>query len=134
MIILETAAFAVHSAYQTTRRKSPGQIVFGRDMILPITHIEDRRYICHRKQTQIDNGIIQEKANIIDHDYRVGDKVMKLTKSAYKYETPYRGPYKIVQTQTNGTATLRTGVVTMRLNIRNIKPYNTTNVQGRYPA
>ena len=74
---------------------------------------------------QIDNDIIWENANRIDNDYRVGDKVMTLTKSAYKYETPYRGPYKIVQTWTNGTTTLRMGAVTMRINIRNIKPYNT---------
>ena len=59
---------------------------------------------------------------------------MKLTKSAYKYKTPYRGPYKIVQTWTNGTVTLRMGVVTTRLNIHNIKPYNTAISEGRHPA
>ena len=41
---------------------------------------------------QIDNGLIWENDNIIDHNYRVGDKVMTETKSEYKYETSYRGP------------------------------------------
>ena len=59
---------------------------------------------------------------------------MTRTKSAYKYKTPYRGPYEIVQTWTNDTVTLRTGAVTMIINIRNIKPYNTLNVQGQDPA
>ena len=59
---------------------------------------------------------------------------MKRTKSAYKYKTPYRGPYKIVQTWTNDTVTLRTGAVTMIIIIRNIKAYNTLNVQGQDPA
>ena len=59
---------------------------------------------------------------------------MTRTKSAYKYETPYRGPYEIVQTWTNDTVTIRTGAVTMRINIRNIKPYNTLNAQGQDPA
>ena len=103
-------------------------------MILPITHIENWRYIRQSKQTHIDNDVIRENAKRIDHDYRVGDQVMTLTKSAYKYETPYRGPYKIVQTWTNRTITLRTGLVTMIINIRNIKPYNNPNVQGQDPA
>ena len=59
---------------------------------------------------------------------------MTLNKSAYKYETPYRGPYKKNQTWKNGTVTLRVGTVTMRINIRNIKPYNTLNAQGQDPA
>ena len=59
---------------------------------------------------------------------------MALTKSAYKYETPYRVPCEIFQTWTNVTVTLRMGAVTMRLNICNIKHYNTPNVQGRDPA
>ena len=55
---------------------------------------------------------------------------MVQTKSAYKYETPYRGPYKKFQTWENGTVTLIVGTVTMRIIIRNIKPYNTPNVHG----
>ena len=99
-------------------------------MILPITHLAD----CQRKQTQIDNDVIRENSNRINHNYRVGDKVMTLTKLAYKYKTPYRGPYKIVQTWKNGTVTLRMGAVTMRINICNIKLYNTLMVEGRYPT
>ena len=124
----------LHSTYHTTKIKSPGQIVFGRDMILPITHVADWRYIRHRKQTQIDNDVILKNANRIDHDYIVGDKVLTGTKSEYKQETPYRGQYEIVQTWNNGTVTPRTGVVTMIFNICNIKPYNAPNVQGRDPA
>ena len=125
MEILAAAAFVVRSTYHTAKGKSPGQLFFGRDMILPINHVVDWRYIRQRKQMQIDNDIIQENNNRIDQDYRVGDKVITLTNSAYKYKTPYRGPYKIFQACTNGTVTLRMGAVAMRLNIRNIKPCNT---------
>ena len=41
MGILPAATFAVRSTYYLTKDKSPGQIVFGRDMILPINHIAD---------------------------------------------------------------------------------------------
>ena len=98
MGILAAAAFAVLSTYHMNKCKSRGQLVLGWDMILPINHVEDWRYISQRKQTQIYNDVIRKKTTRIDHDYRVGDKVMTLTKSEYKYETPYRGPYEIVQT------------------------------------
>ena len=45
MGILATVAFAVSSTYHMTNRKIPGQLVFGRDMILPINHVVDWRYI-----------------------------------------------------------------------------------------
>ena len=41
---------------------------------------------------------------------------------AYKYETPFTGPYEVLQTCTNGTITILTRAVTARINIRRIKP------------
>ena len=87
MGILAAAAFAVRSTDRKTKVKSPGQRVFGQEIILPITRLADWRYIRKRKQTQIDNDVIRENANRIDHDYRVVDKAMIVTKSLYKYET-----------------------------------------------
>ena len=123
MGILVAAAFAVRSTYQTTKGKSPGQLVFGRDMILPINHLADWRYIRQHKQTQIDNYVIWENTTRIDHDYRVGDKILIKDRSAYKYETPFKGLYEKFQTWTNGTINVQTGVVTYRINIRIIRPY-----------
>ena len=81
MLTLATAAFAVRYTYHTTKGKIPDQLVFGRYMILPIDHIADWIYIHQRKQAQIDKEIICEKTTRIYHNYRVGDKVMTLTKS-----------------------------------------------------
>ena len=129
MGILASAAFVVRYTYYRMKDKSPGQLVFGRYMILPINQVADWRYIRHRKQTQINKGLNRENNTRIDHNYRVGDKVMTKNRSAYKYKTPFRGPYEIVQTLTNGTVTLQTGAVTHRINIRNIKPYNDADVE-----
>ena len=134
MGILATAAFVVRSTYHTNKCKSPCQLVFGRDIILPINHLEDWRYIRQHKHTQIDNDVIQKNATRTNYNYRVGDKVTTLTKSDYKYKTPFKGPYKIVQTWTNGTATLIMGAVTTIVNICNIKRYNTLIVEGQYPT
>ena len=48
---------------------------------------------------------------------------------AYKYKTLFRGPYKIFQTWTNGTVTIRRDVVTARLHVRRIKPYDIPEIQ-----
>ena len=77
---------------------------------------------------------MRENTTIIDHYYRVRDKVMTLNKSAYKYKILFRGPYGIIQTWTNGTVTLQMSVVTMRINICNINPYNTPIVLVQDPA
>ena len=37
--ILSATAFAVRSTYHTTLKKTPGQLVFGRDMIFSIKHV-----------------------------------------------------------------------------------------------
>ena len=93
-------------------------------MILPTNNVADWRYIRQRKQAQIDKDAICENTTIIYHNYRVGDKVMTKTKSAYKYKTPFKGPYEIFCTWTKRTVTLHTVAVTTRINIHNIKPYN----------
>ena len=54
---------------------------------------------------------------------------MTKMRSAYKYETPFRGPYEIFRTQANRTVTLQTGAFTQRINIRSIKPYNDADVE-----
>ena len=72
---------------------------------------------------QIDNAIIWGNTNRIDHDYRVGYKLITLTKSEYKLKTPYRYPYEIVQTWTNVTITLQTGVLENIINTHHIMPF-----------
>ena len=54
-------------------------LVFGRDMILPINHVEDWMYIYQRKQVKIEKGVIRENTVRIDYNYRVGYQ-----KSVYK--------------------------------------------------
>ena len=98
-------------------------------MIPPINHVVDCRYIRQRKQTQINKDVDLENTTIIDYDYRIGDKVITKMRLAYKYETPFRGPYEYFGTWTNGTVTLQIVAVTHRINIRNTKPYNDTDVE-----
>ena len=70
--------------YHSKKIKIMGQLVFSWDMILPINHVADWRYIGQSKQAQIDKDVICENTTIIDHDYVLGDKVITLNKLAYK--------------------------------------------------
>ena len=97
--------------------------------MLHINHVADWRYICQRKKTKINKDVACENNTRIDHNYRVGDKVMSKMRSAYKYETSFRGPYEIFRTWKNGTVTLRAETVTNRINIHNIKPYNYSYIE-----
>ena len=44
--------------------------------------------------------------------------------AAYKYETPYNGPFVITQCWTNGTVALQCGLIKIRYHILSIKPYS----------
>ena len=104
---------------------TPGQLVFGRDMILNVQYQADWTAIkCHKQKIIRKNNQI-ENAKRIPYTYQVGDKVMIENNRANKYEQPYKGPYVILQVNTNGTVRLRMGAVTDTVNIRRIHPYKT---------
>jgi hypothetical protein len=70
----------------------------------------------------------RENSKRLAHIYHVGDKVLYNTESETKAkfgEDPWKGPYKVVKVNDNGTVRLKMGIVTDTINIRLIKPYNT---------
>ena len=79
---MAAAAFGIHSTTNRLKGYSPGKLVFVRDMILPIKHKVDRELIRQRNQTQMNKYIIRENIRWVDHDYKVGDKVMLNNHSA----------------------------------------------------
>ena len=72
---LESEAFEVRSTYHIIKDKSPVRMFFGREIIPPIKHVVDWKYIRQIKQAQIERDIIQENLNIIEYDYRVGFEI-----------------------------------------------------------
>ena len=66
--ILSVVAFAVRSTIHTTMKKTPGQMVFKRDMILNITHQADWEIIKQRKQRMINknNKLENKKERIMN--------------------------------------------------------------------
>jgi hypothetical protein len=122
--VLSAAAFAIRSTYHTTLQATPGQLVYGRDMIFNIKHEANWKAIVDRKQRKINKNNKYENAKRIAHDYKVGDKVLLERHQARKMERPYDGPYVITNVYTNGTVTVKKGAVYQRHNIRRIQPYH----------
>ena len=127
-----TTAFAVQSTYHATLQVTPGQLVFGRNMILNIRHTANWKLIKDRKQQIIKKNNLCENRTRIPHTCCLGEKVLLHRDGQNKYERPWDGPYKILQVNTNGTVRLRIGAVADTVNIRRIHPYksDTSNRGG----
>ena len=122
---LTATAYAIRSTYHTTLRATPGQLVFGRDMILPVQFKANWASIALRKQNRINKSNAQENQKRIPHTYNVGDKVLlEKPGKVRKMSAPREGPYEVVHVSTNGTVRIKNGAVIQRVNIR-LTPYCT---------
>ena len=126
--ILSAVAFAVRSTIHTTTQSSPAQLVFGRDMMLNITHKANWEFIRARKQEIINKNNVKENRTRIPHKYKVGDKVLLKRGTENKYEIPFSGPHLVTNVYDNGTIGIQNGAVTDTVNIRRVFPYQTPRV------
>ena len=120
---LSSAAFAIRATFHTTLQATPAQLVFGRDMILPLSYKADWDRIRHNKQQEVNRNNARENRGRVEHQYHIGDKVY-LTRPGIqrKLSSPRDGPYEITQVHDNGTVHIQRGSVNERVNIRRITP------------
>jgi transposase InsO family protein len=74
--LLSSAAYAIRSTFHTTLKATPGKLVFGRDMVLPIKFMADWGAIGQQRQKETGRDNRRENSSRISHDYKVGDKVL----------------------------------------------------------
>jgi transposase InsO family protein len=65
---LSSAAYAICSTFHTTLKATPGQLVFGRDMVLPIKFLADWGAIEQKRQKLMGRNNRRENASRINHD------------------------------------------------------------------
>jgi hypothetical protein len=123
--LLSSSAYAIRSTFHTTLKATPGQLVFGRGMVLPIKIMADWGEIEQQRQKEMGCNNRRENASIISHDYNVGDKVLlkKPGKHLRKLEAPRTGPHTVTEIYTNGTLHIQKGKVNEGVNIRRFFPY-----------
>jgi hypothetical protein len=121
---LSAVAFAIRCTYHTTLEAKPAQLVFGRDMILPISTQANWARIQQKRQQEIQRNNERENKTRVPHDYKVGDKVF-LQKPGIikKLSSPRTGPHQILEVYNNGTVRIQRGAISERVNIRRIIPF-----------
>ena len=124
---LTNAAWAIRSTHHSVLKASPGQAIFGRDMLFDIPFLCDWSDIGKRRQQLIDKSNARENKKRVPHDYKVGQKalIIKATDGSHlpKAEDVHEGPFLVTEVFTNGTVRLQRGSVNERLNIRRLTPY-----------
>ena len=122
--ILAAIAYAIRCSYHSTLQATPGQLVFGRDMLLDIKFDPDWTTIQQRKQKIINYNNKRENNKRVPHDYKVGDFVYIIKDGVYrKLEGDKLGPFPITQVFTNGTVRIQRDLVNERINIRRLTPH-----------
>jgi hypothetical protein len=118
------AAFAVRASYHSILNASPGQIIFGQDMISRQLHNANWSYMSKRRFESILNENDRENEKRLEHFYQSGDHVMLRVPKQFrrKLQAVADGPYPIREVHNNGTITIDKGAVTQRVSIRRVFP------------
>ena len=116
--------FGVRATYHTTLEATLTQLVFGRDVILPIQYQPDRDLIQNNKRKKLELNNMRENKSWIPHEYKVGDLILISRNKKSKHgEREKSGPYPIVQVNDNGMVRYDKGTYSNIINIRQCEPY-----------
>jgi hypothetical protein len=122
--ILASVAYAIRCSHHSTLNATPGQLVFGRDMLLDLKFEPNYEEMWAKKQKRINYDNIRENSKRASHDYKVDEYAYIVKDGQYrKLEGDKQGPFRITEVFTNGTVRLQKGVVNERLNIRRLTPH-----------
>ena len=101
---LSASAFAIRSTFHTTLGTTPAQLIYHRDMLLPIQFNYNWAEIRMRRQKEMARNNKRENKSRIPHEYSVGDKVtLDKPEIIRKLSTPKTGPFTIERVYNNGT-------------------------------
>ena len=122
--ILASIAYAVRCSFHSTLSATPGQLVFGRDMLLDIKFEPNYRNVWAKKQKRINYDNIRENSKRVSYDYKVGGYVYIIRDGIYrKLKGDKKGPYPVTEVFTNGTVQIQVGILNERINIRRLSPH-----------
>ncbi len=124
-IFIADAAWANHSTHHTVLKASPGAAIFGQDMLFNIPFIADWKTIGEHRQRLTDHNTDRENEGRIDHDYKVGQKILVQNEGILrKAQSIWQNdPWTITTVHTNRTIMVQCRNKLGRLNIRRVKPF-----------
>ena len=125
---MANVAYAIRSTYHTSLDATPTELVFGRDMILPVAYIANWARIRNLNQAKINKNTCIENNRRIDYDYQPGYKCyLEEDTLQRKLNNPREGPFQITRVHVNGNVTIQKDENSEpeRVNIRRISPFMT---------
>ena len=94
--ILASVAYAIRCSNHSTLNATPGQLIFGRDMLLDLKFDPNYKQMWAHKQKRISYDNVRENSKRISHDYMVGEYVYILKDGQYcNLEGDNQGPFYI---------------------------------------
>lgn len=122
--LTSAAAYALRSTVHGTTRHTPGQLVYGKDMILRTTMTANLELVRQRREAAIQVNNARENRRRIAYDYKVGDKVLVLAQSLDPKLKLHEGPYRVEGfNKATGTLHIQRRNYVEPINIRNVRPY-----------
>ena len=94
-------------------------------MFVDVPILADLIAIRNKRQQLVDQNLMRHNKKRYNYHYRVGDEVMITTYDPTKLPERLHGPYRIVETRTNGTVRVRMREpnIDETFNIRKLRPY-----------
>ena len=124
---ITNAAWAIRSTYHTVLKATPGEAIFGRDMLFDIPFVADWSAIGRRRQELVDRNNVRENKRRLPFDYVPGSKCLIISEingeKQRKALDKNKGPYEVTNVFTNGTVRIQRGSINERINIRRLTPF-----------
>ena len=129
--IFSAVAFGLRASVHGVLKYSPGQLVFGTDMMLRTQIQVDTHLARARRQTAIAKNNFRENKRRVNHTYHPGDRFLIIADKLNPKLTLHDGPYTVTHfNQANGTIHYTRRNFTDKINIRLVRPYFRSNLGG----
>ena len=122
---LAAAAYAIRCGFHAAHGLSPGELAFGRSMLLPVEAPAGWEELKQRKQKAVAKPSQRESSKRAPRACKAGDWITILKPGALrKLAAPRVGPCKVAKHHSNGTLSYEKEPFTPeRVSIRRCKPY-----------
>ena len=139
LAILQSVAQDLRSTYHLVLNSTPGQLTFGRDMVINATYIDNWYYIHNTKLTNTLQDNTSEDKSRLPHTYKPDDQVFVSSTDIKRKLSSKTRPFTILVIHNNGTITIRRSThINERINNRRLHPvfqsgskYNTSPTSPR---
>jgi hypothetical protein len=101
--VLQNVAYGLRSTYHSSITATPGQIVFGRDMVIYSIFLANWKNIAEKHLTQIRNLNTAKNKSHFHHYYSIGDLVYIFKSHNDPKFASLQGSFQILQVHSNGT-------------------------------